>query len=55
MALDEWKLRLTSAKVEVEVEAELGNNLGLFVRRETFHEKFVSIFVEPMKKICSSA
>ena len=28
MALEEWKLRLTSAKVEVEVEveAELGNN-----------------------------
>ena len=25
MALEEWKLRLTSAKVEVEVEAELGN------------------------------
>ena len=24
MALEEWKLRLTSAKVEVEVEAELG-------------------------------
>ena len=26
MALEEWKLRLTSAKVEVEVEAELGKN-----------------------------
>ena len=28
VALEEWKLRLTSAKVEVEVqvEAELGNN-----------------------------
>ena len=26
MALEESKLRLTSAKVEVEVEAELGNN-----------------------------
>ena len=25
MALEEWKLRLTSAKVEVELEAELGN------------------------------
>ena len=25
MVLEEWKLRLTSAKVEVEVEAELGN------------------------------
>ena len=25
MALEEWKLSLTSAKVEVEVEAELGN------------------------------
>ena len=25
MALEEWKLRLTSAKFEVEVEAELGN------------------------------
>ena len=25
MALEDWKLRLTSAKVEVEVEAELGN------------------------------
>ena len=24
VALEEWKLRLTSAKVEVEVEAELG-------------------------------
>ena len=23
--MEEWKLRLTSAKVEVEVEAELGN------------------------------
>ena len=28
-ALEEWKLRLTSAKVEVEVEAELGNKLQL--------------------------
>ena len=27
VALEEWKLRLTSAKVEVEVEAELGKNL----------------------------
>ena len=27
MALEEWKLRLTSAKGEVEVEAELGNIL----------------------------
>ena len=26
--LEEWKLRLTSAKVEVEVEAELGNFLN---------------------------
>ena len=26
VALEEWKLRLTSAKVEVDVEAELGNN-----------------------------
>ena len=25
VALEEWKLRLTSAKVQVEVEAELGN------------------------------
>ena len=25
VALEEWKLRLTLAKVEVEVEAELGN------------------------------
>ena len=25
VALEEWKLRLTSAKVEVEVKAELGN------------------------------
>ena len=25
VALEEWKLSLTSAKVEVEVEAELGN------------------------------
>ena len=31
VALEEWKLRLTSAKVEVEVKAELGNNaLGHF-------------------------
>ena len=29
MALEEWKLRLTSAKVEVEVEAELGNTRQL--------------------------
>ena len=27
VALEEWKLRLTSAKVEVEVEAELGKNI----------------------------
>ena len=26
VALEEWKLRLTSAKVEVEVEAEFGKN-----------------------------
>ena len=26
--LEEWKLRLTSAKVEVELEAELGKNLS---------------------------
>ena len=25
VALEEWKIRLTSAKVEVEVDAELGN------------------------------
>ena len=25
VALEEWKLRLTSAKVKVEVETELGN------------------------------
>ena len=30
VALEEWKLRLTSAKVEVEVEAELGNTLFVF-------------------------
>ena len=29
VALEEWKLRLTSAKVEVEVEAELGKNGSL--------------------------
>ena len=29
VALEEWKLRLTSAKVEVEVEAELGNYLDI--------------------------
>ena len=29
MAMEEWKLRITSAKFEVEVEAELGNKLGL--------------------------
>ena len=29
MALEEWKLRLTSAKVEVEAEAELGNIFSL--------------------------
>ena len=28
VSLEEWKLRLTSAKVKVEVEAELGNNLS---------------------------
>ena len=28
VALEEWKLRLTSAKVDVEVEAELGKNIG---------------------------
>ena len=28
MALEEWKLRLASAKVEVEVEAELGKKLS---------------------------
>ena len=26
VALEEWRLRLTSAKVEVEVEVELGKN-----------------------------
>ena len=29
VALEEWKLRLISAKVEVEVEAELGKS-GVF-------------------------
>ena len=28
VALEEWKLRLTSAKVEVEVEAELGKKIN---------------------------
>ena len=28
VALEEWKLRLTSAKVEVEVDAELGKTWG---------------------------
>ena len=32
VALEEWKLRLTSAKVEVEVEAELGNMFFYFLR-----------------------
>ena len=26
--VEKWRLKLTSAKVEVEVEAELGNNIG---------------------------
>ena len=34
VALEEWKLRLTSAKVEVEVEAELGKNNSSAIRRE---------------------
>ena len=29
--LEEWRLKLTSAKVEVEVEAELGNNNFNFI------------------------
>ena len=38
MALEEWKLRLTSAKVEVEVEAELGNRRlsALSAKEEVF-------------------
>ena len=28
MALEEWKVRLTSFKVKVEVDAELGNKLS---------------------------
>ena len=33
VALEEWKLRLTSAKVEVEVETELGNMRSLNSQR----------------------
>ena len=29
VALEEWKLKLTSVKVEVEVEAELGNSIKI--------------------------
>ena len=32
VALEEWKVRLTSAKVEVEVEAELGKKLKLCIK-----------------------
>ena len=32
VALEKWKLRLTSAKVEVEVEAELGNIVWTITR-----------------------
>ena len=28
VALEEWKLRLTSAKIEVEVEVEIGKSLN---------------------------
>ena len=41
MALEEWKLRLTSAKVEVEVEAELGKkciSLRLTIQLNTFEK-----------------
>ena len=32
VALEEWKVRLTSSKVEIEVEAELGNRAGSVTR-----------------------
>ena len=44
VALEEWKLRLTSAKVEVEVEAELGK---MNAESETFYYNYNSIHVSP--------
>ena len=35
VALEEWKLRLTSARVEVEVEAQLGHNVFVIVANES--------------------
>ena len=31
--LEKWGLKLTSAKVEVEVEAELGNKIGIWPKK----------------------
>ena len=36
VALEEWKLRLTSAKVEVKVEAEPGNTYKIMIPLLTF-------------------
>ena len=34
--MEKWRLKLTSAKVEVEIEAELGNKI---IRNQSFTEK----------------
>ena len=45
VALEEWKLRLTSAKVEVEVETELGNYKTAihkhFIHNRGFHRYYL--------------
>ena len=47
VALEEWKLRLTSAKVEVEVEAELGNIFKTLCSNLLFDQ---SVYMKKMPK-----
>ena len=49
--VEKWRLKLTSAKVEVEVEAELGNKIQpqVFpfheIQRSTSKKKYISFFI----------
>ena len=53
VALEEWKLRLNTAKVEVEVEAELGNKCNLVVCKSMKPHIFLS-YVKSQSHLVSS-
>ena len=47
--LEEWRLKLSLAKVEVEVEAELGNILLKFVATDSLDRHIIHEFINSYK------